>query len=68
MFGERFEVLSNDVDRRLLVNRKRRVRMQRVWVQAKLRLKADGDLGGNEGEAKEEQTDRKNVENGSDER
>lgn len=34
--GAGFQVLSNSADRRLLVNRHRRLTMYRVWIQAKL--------------------------------
>lgn len=37
VFGKRFEVLQNAVDRRLIVNRSRRLKMYRVWLQGKFR-------------------------------
>ena len=43
----RFRALQMAVDRRLLVNRKERKRMYRIWLQAKLQKQAP-PLGGTE--------------------
>ncbi|KAJ2852653.1 hypothetical protein IWW36_000010 [Coemansia brasiliensis] len=37
IFGAKFEIEQNAIDRRLLVNRKRELKMYRVWLQAKFR-------------------------------
>ncbi|KAJ2765873.1 hypothetical protein IWQ57_004607, partial [Coemansia nantahalensis] len=43
VFGGRFAVEQNAVDRRLLVNRKRELKMFRVWLQAKFRKPISAD-------------------------
>ncbi|KAJ1849430.1 hypothetical protein LPJ70_000484, partial [Coemansia sp. RSA 2708] len=37
IFGAKFAIEQNAIDRRLLVNRKRELKMYRVWLQAKFR-------------------------------
>lgn len=37
MFGELFKVEQNAVDRRLIVNRQKKLKMYRVWLQGKFR-------------------------------
>ncbi|KAI8324889.1 methyltransferase [Martensiomyces pterosporus] len=37
IFGPKFKVEQNAIDRRLIVNRKRELKMYRVWLQAKFR-------------------------------
>ncbi|AOW05927.1 YALI0E24717p [Yarrowia lipolytica CLIB122] len=39
IFGERFEVVKVGTDRRLMVNRQRRIKMYRIWLQAEFRKK-----------------------------
>jgi tRNAThr (cytosine32-N3)-methyltransferase len=41
-----FEVLNLDVDRRLIVNRQRRIKMYRCWIQGRFRKKACSDEDG----------------------
>ncbi|PWN47169.1 hypothetical protein IE53DRAFT_371682, partial [Violaceomyces palustris] len=40
-----FETVQMAIDRRLLVNRKERKKMYRVWMQAKFRLRGEEDGG-----------------------
>ena len=35
LWGEHFRVLNLDVDRRLIVNRQRRIKMYRCWIQGR---------------------------------
>ncbi|RKP13709.1 S-adenosyl-L-methionine-dependent methyltransferase [Piptocephalis cylindrospora] len=42
VFGSRFDILQNAVDRRLIVNRSRRLKMYRVWLQGKFRKPLEG--------------------------
>ncbi|KAF9975712.1 hypothetical protein BGZ73_000563 [Actinomortierella ambigua] len=42
LFGSRFTIEQNAVDRRLIVNRLRRVKMYRVWLQGKFRKPLPG--------------------------
>ncbi|KAI8871334.1 methyltransferase [Ramicandelaber brevisporus] len=37
LFGSKFQIEQNAVDRRLLVNRSKKITMQRVWLQGKFR-------------------------------
>ncbi|KAJ1965748.1 hypothetical protein GGI12_000540 [Dipsacomyces acuminosporus] len=40
IFGAKFTIEQNAIDRRLIVNRKRELKMYRVWLQAKFRKSA----------------------------
>ncbi|CAO3563243.1 unnamed protein product [Mortierella alpina] len=46
LFGSRFTIEQNAVDRRLIVNRLRKVKMYRVWLQGKFRKPLAGQLPG----------------------
>jgi tRNAThr (cytosine32-N3)-methyltransferase len=46
LFGSKFTVEQNAVDRRLIVNRMRKVKMYRCWLQAKFRKPLEGQLPG----------------------
>jgi tRNAThr (cytosine32-N3)-methyltransferase len=41
--GPRFEILDLAVDRRMLVNRQRRLKMYRCWIQGRFRKPVDAD-------------------------
>jgi len=41
IWAERFEIKDLDVDRRLIVNRQRRIKMYRCWIQGRFCKKAD---------------------------
>ncbi|KAF9420070.1 hypothetical protein BGZ94_009226 [Podila epigama] len=43
LFGKRFTIEQNAVDRRLLVNRLKKVKMYRVWLQGKFRKPLAGE-------------------------
>ncbi|KAG0255161.1 hypothetical protein DFQ27_006392 [Actinomortierella ambigua] len=43
LFGSRFTIEQNAVDRRLIVNRLRKVKMYRVWLQGKFRKPMAGE-------------------------
>ncbi|KAF9915258.1 hypothetical protein BX616_006555 [Lobosporangium transversale] len=42
MFGSRFTIEQNAVDRRLIVNRLRKIKMYRIWLQGKFRKPLPG--------------------------
>ncbi|KAG9065311.1 hypothetical protein KI688_002635 [Linnemannia hyalina] len=44
LFGSKFTIEQNAVDRRLIVNRMRKVKMYRCWLQAKFRKPLEGQL------------------------
>ncbi|KAG0295677.1 hypothetical protein BGZ96_011254 [Linnemannia gamsii] len=46
LFGSRFTIEQNAVDRRLIVNRLRKVKMYRVWLQGKFRKPLAGQSPG----------------------
>ncbi|KAG0261962.1 hypothetical protein BG011_000511 [Mortierella polycephala] len=46
LFGSRFTIEQNAVDRRLIVNRLRKVKMYRVWLQGKFRKPLAGGVPG----------------------
>lgn len=46
LFGSKFTIEQNAVDRRLIVNRMRKVKMYRCWLQAKFRKPLEGQLPG----------------------
>ncbi|KAG0047472.1 hypothetical protein BGZ83_007464 [Gryganskiella cystojenkinii] len=46
LFGSRFTIEQNAVDRRLIVNRLRKVKMYRVWLQGKFRKPLQGENPG----------------------
>jgi tRNAThr (cytosine32-N3)-methyltransferase len=46
LFGSKFTIEQNAVDRRLIVNRLRKVKMYRVWLQGKFRKPLAGEAPG----------------------
>ncbi|KAF9082695.1 hypothetical protein BGX23_012204 [Mortierella sp. AD031] len=46
LFGSQFTIEQNAVDRRLIVNRMRKVKMYRVWLQGKFRKPLEGEAPG----------------------
>ncbi|KAI1619396.1 S-adenosyl-L-methionine-dependent methyltransferase [Exophiala viscosa] len=44
IWGGSFDFLNLDVDRRLIVNRQRRIKMYRCWIQGRFQKKAPGTL------------------------
>ncbi|KAG0369629.1 hypothetical protein BGZ54_009361 [Gamsiella multidivaricata] len=46
LFGSKFTIEQNAVDRRLIVNRLRKVKMYRVWLQGKFRKPLEGEAPG----------------------
>ncbi|KAF8933738.1 S-adenosyl-L-methionine-dependent methyltransferase [Dissophora ornata] len=46
LFGSKFTIEQNAVDRRLIVNRLRKVKMYRVWLQGKFRKPLTGEAPG----------------------
>ncbi|KAG0246928.1 S-adenosyl-L-methionine-dependent methyltransferase [Mortierella sp. GBAus27b] len=46
LFGPKFTIEQNAVDRRLIVNRLRKVKMYRVWLQGKFRKPLEGQSPG----------------------
>ncbi|KAG0378856.1 hypothetical protein BGX24_002572 [Mortierella sp. AD032] len=46
LFGSKFTIEQNAVDRRLIVNRMRKVKMYRCWLQAKFRKPLEGQAPG----------------------
>lgn len=46
LFGSKFTIEQNAIDRRLIVNRLRKVKMYRVWLQGKFRKPLPGQAPG----------------------
>jgi tRNAThr (cytosine32-N3)-methyltransferase len=46
LFGAKFTIEQNAIDRRLIVNRLRKVKMYRVWLQGKFRKPLAGEAPG----------------------
>jgi tRNAThr (cytosine32-N3)-methyltransferase len=46
LFGSKFTIEQNAIDRRLIVNRLRKVKMYRVWLQGKFRKPLAGQAPG----------------------